>query len=95
MVVQALNTSKYREVFNLFGPDTNSNRIMQLKILIKKGWIGAAKINSIGKSKYPFNDETLIPPYSVFSVKNVEGGFIELEFDPDSKAQDLPISCVA
>ena len=69
MVIQSLSATEDKNVFESFLTNFKSSESTHLKINIKKGWIGAARINCIGKSVYPYEQETLIPPYSVFFCK--------------------------
>ena len=74
--------------------DFKSSESTHIKINIPKDWIGAAKINCIKKSEYKKEQDTLISPYSVFIVKKVGKGIIELELDKNGRELYSSIPCM-
>lgn len=53
---------------------------------IKNKCFNAGKLNELGISKYSYEEETLIPPYSAVCVKKNSVGWIELDLAQDNKA---------
>ena len=62
---------------------------------IKKGCLNAGRINKFGKSIYPSEKETLIPPYTVLTLKRKKHDYVVLEVARDNKhfGFDMRVSC--
>lgn len=66
---------------------TEESTLVQFNI--KKYCYNAGIINKIGESKYSYEKETLIPPYSVCIVKKIEPEYFELDLARDNKKLDF------
>ena len=56
---------------------------------IEKYCRNAGRINKLAKSAYSYEEETLIPPYSVCIVKSKEKGKVVLDLAQDNNDNDF------
>lgn len=88
-IISWLSTSKNTKTADKFQHQSGSKSGTKLKFNIEKCCYNAGKINKFGKSDYPSEEETLIPPYSAVYVRKHEGNFFELDLAQDNKSVDF------
>ena len=76
------------------GGEAEANSSTLLKFCIKKRCFNAGRINYFGKSCYPNENETLIPPYSAVNVVEHRNGYLELELARDNKTLDFSMKTI-
>lgn len=85
-IVNWMCTSESKKIATSF---QKTNDDLMVEINVEKGCFNAGKINKFGKSCYPTEEETLIPPYSVFKVDKIDGYNYCLSLARDNKNYDF------
>ena len=90
-----LSTSEDKQISEEFMESYDEDDQLMVEFHIKRGCFNAGRINKFGKSCYPSEMETLIPPYTVVKLISKEDNYAILEVAKDNKDYniDMKMSC--
>ena len=94
LIITWLSTSESFPVAETYQGGHDYTEATMIKINIPKGCCNAGAIDLIGMSWVPAEMETLIPPYSVFYVKNISEDCIELDLVKDSRDEGYTMEAI-
>ena len=81
-------TSESKTISKRFASQYGEDQLI-VEFCIKKGWHNAGRIYKIGESCYAYEKETLIPPYTVLTLKSRTKNYAVWEVAKDNKGHDF------
>ena len=95
-IINYAATSTKKSVAEEYFLKRDPENLIIVEFLIPEGCMNAGLINQIGKSEHSYEEELLIPPYTLAKMisRDRESIKVEIATDNKSKGFEVPVTCV-